>query len=213
MPSSLHNTISSCITLCSGGLCWVTMIFQMSIMVAWRFLKQYCLRARCSRAFSSGINPWPLCTKISQYFHTTFHSIMNCRWWNTSILCNFALRNIVFKLTDNSLTMFGTKWWTMTFFQSSFATVPTIFVGVATFCCFYIHKIQLGLSVVKRQAATPPLPFLKFSPALKHLQTPSPQSALTLISCGQSGGIYKRPARADFSAELLITQPRVIMVI
>ena len=62
-------------------------------------------------------------------------------------------------------------------------------------------------TVVKRQAATPPLPFPK-DPALGHLQTPSPQSALTLISCGQSGGVYKTPARADFSAELLWTQPR-----
>ena len=28
MPSSLHNTISSCISWCSRRLCWVTMIFQ-----------------------------------------------------------------------------------------------------------------------------------------------------------------------------------------
>ena len=27
-PSSLHNTISSCISWCSGRLCWVTVIFQ-----------------------------------------------------------------------------------------------------------------------------------------------------------------------------------------
>ena len=53
---------------CSGKLCWVTRIFQStpepmwlcSIMVAWRFLKQYRLRARWSRAFSSGFHPWPL---------------------------------------------------------------------------------------------------------------------------------------------------------
>ena len=37
----------------------------MSIMVAWRFLKQYRLRARWSPAFSSGFRPWPLLTKIS----------------------------------------------------------------------------------------------------------------------------------------------------
>ena len=46
--------------------------------------------------------------------------------------------------------------------------------------------------------------------ALKHLQTPSPQSALMLISWGQSHGGYKTPPRADFSAELLLTQPAVI---
>ena len=56
MPSSFHNTISSYISWCSGGLCWMAMIFQstpeplpMSIMVAWLFLKQYRLRARWSR--------------------------------------------------------------------------------------------------------------------------------------------------------------------
>ena len=36
----------------------------MSIMVAWRFLKQYRLRAWWSRAFSSGFRPWPLHTEI-----------------------------------------------------------------------------------------------------------------------------------------------------
>ena len=34
---------------------------HMSIMVAWRFLKQYRLKARWSRAFSRGFRPWPLC--------------------------------------------------------------------------------------------------------------------------------------------------------
>ena len=37
----------------------------MSIMVAWRFLKQYRLRARWSHAFSSSYRPWPLLTEIS----------------------------------------------------------------------------------------------------------------------------------------------------
>ena len=44
----------------------------MSIMVAWRFLKQYRLRAQWSRAFSSGFYPWPGSTGPShQDFHNT----------------------------------------------------------------------------------------------------------------------------------------------
>ena len=37
----------------------------LSIMVAWRFLKQYHLRAWWSCAFSSGFRPWPFRTEIS----------------------------------------------------------------------------------------------------------------------------------------------------
>ena len=47
-------------------------------------------------------------------------------------------------------------------------------------------------------------------PALKFVQTPHLQSAVMLISCTQSRGVYKGTARADFSAELLLTQPVVI---
>ena len=50
--------------------------------------------------------------------------------------------------------------------------------------------------------------FLGF-PALKFVQTPHLQSAVMLISCTQSRGVYKGTARADFSAELLLTQPTV----
>ena len=42
-------------------------------------------------------------------------------------------------------------------------------------------------------------------PALKFVQTPQLQSAETLISCMQFRGVYKATARADFSAELLLT--------
>ena len=49
----------------------------------------------CSCSFSSGFSPWLLRTEIM------------------IIICNLALRNVI-QLTDNSLTKFGTKWWTMT---------------------------------------------------------------------------------------------------
>ena len=42
-------------------------------------------------------------------------------------------------------------------------------------------------------------------PALKFVQTPHLQSAVMLISCTQSRGVYKGTARADFRAELLLT--------
>ena len=42
-------------------------------------------------------------------------------------------------------------------------------------------------------------------PALKFVQTPHLQSAVMLISSTQSRGVYKGTARADFSAELLLT--------
>ena len=54
----------------------------------------------------------------------------------------------------------------------------------------------------------PPSP-LSPNPALKHVQTPHPQSAGMLISWEQSRGVYKTPMKADFSAELLLTQPAV----
>ena len=44
----------------------------------------------------------------------SFHNMMNCWWWKTKIMCNIELRNTVFKLTEISLTKFGTKWWTKT---------------------------------------------------------------------------------------------------
>ena len=71
---SLHNTISSCISWCSGRLCWVTMIFQSTPEPMWlcpswwhdgfsnNAIKN---RNRWSCAFSSGFRPWPLRTEIS----------------------------------------------------------------------------------------------------------------------------------------------------
>ena len=50
---------------------------------------------------------------------------------------------------------------------------------------------------------------LSRSQALKHVQTPSRQSARIRISWTQSLGVYKSTPRADFSAELLLTQPAV----
>ena len=54
-----------------------------------------------------------------------------------------------------------------------------------------------------------PRPQFQGFPALKFVQTPHLQSAEMLISCTQSHGVYKGTARADFSAELLLTQPAV----
>ena len=71
VSAQINKCLPVCIihnSWCSGGLCRVTMIFQsthvvMSIMVAWRFLKQYHPRAWWSRAFSSSFRPWLLCTE------------------------------------------------------------------------------------------------------------------------------------------------------
>ena len=54
-----------------------------------------------------------------------------------------------------------------------------------------------------------PHPQFQGFPALKFVQTLHLQSAEMLISCTQSRGVYKGTARADFSAELLLTQPAV----
>ena len=58
-----------------------------------------------------------------------------------------------------------------------------------------------------------PHPQFQGFPALKFVQTPHLQSAEMLISCMQSRGVYKGTARADFSAELLLTQPAVKLAI
>ena len=58
-----------------------------------------------------------------------------------------------------------------------------------------------------------PHPQFPENPALKFVQTPHPQSAGMLISWLQSCGVYKAPPKADFSAELLLTQPAVNQVL
>ena len=58
-------------------------------------------------------------------------------------------------------------------------------------------------------ASKPPRPLSRFQ-ALKHVQ--SLQSARMRISWTQSHGVYKSTPRADFSAELLLTQPPVNQV-
>lgn len=37
----------------------------------------------------------------------SFHNFINCRWWRTQIRSYLVLRNVVFNLTDNSLTKFS----------------------------------------------------------------------------------------------------------
>ncbi len=46
-------------------------------------------------------------------FPESFHNIMYVTWEKTYILCNVALRNVIFDLFDTSLVKFGTKWWAM----------------------------------------------------------------------------------------------------
>ena len=85
----------------------------MSIMIAWRFLKQYRLRARWTCAFCSGYRYWPLRTNISPdslNLFTILWTVDGERPKFFAILC----WETFFELTDNSLTKFGTKWWTTT---------------------------------------------------------------------------------------------------
>ena len=76
-------------------------------------------------------------------------------------------------------------------------------------CNRQINNLSIWLSLLWADRLPRPHPqFL--APALKFVQTPHLQSAVMLISCTQSRGVYKGTARADFSAELLLTQPAVI---
>ena len=80
-------------------------------MVAWRFLKQYCLRAWWSCAFSSGFRPWPLRTKISpdssQYYELWMVKDLNSLHFCIEKHC---LWTDCAKLHERIVM----KWWTMT---------------------------------------------------------------------------------------------------
>ena len=76
----------------------------MSIMVAWWFPKQYRIWGLDGHAHSAAVSaPWPLRTEISPDSLNIFTIFSTCGWWKTYILCNLALKNIVYELTDNSL--------------------------------------------------------------------------------------------------------------
>lgn len=57
------------------------------------------LRDRRSGAFS------PFCAIIAPVYLNLFISVVDCRWWNRRIPCNWVLRNVL-KLSDSLLTQF-----------------------------------------------------------------------------------------------------------
>ena len=116
---ALHGTVLTCNCRCSDKLCKLTMVF-------WVFLSPH---SNIPYTMMSVFNAEPpegskvtsircwfsaLSLEYSKFFRffERFDYIMDCRWWNHQIPCNWMLRNIVFKPLDDFLTELFTKWWT-----------------------------------------------------------------------------------------------------
>ena len=94
----------------------------MSIMVAWRFLKQYLLRARWSHIFNSGFRPWPLRTEISPDSLNLFTILWTVDGETPKFFAILFTLQSVLRITFSVL---------FCLYPNFFECVPGI-----TFCCF-----------------------------------------------------------------------------
>ncbi len=107
MSFSWHLQMARWIVFTASGFwkySWVH--FVMSMTKSRRWVMQCCLRALKTTGIQQRYLALSLTHREFSSFSESFDDVMHCRWWYLQSLCNFTLRNVVFKEFHNLFTHF-----------------------------------------------------------------------------------------------------------